>query len=331
MEYRPLGRSDLRVSSIALGCMSLCATQTYADIPKAQAAATVDAALDAGINFFDNAPMYGDGEAERRLGEALRGGGKRDRAIIGTKISSETLSAAEVARECDASLRRLQTDVIDLYQIHWARRVVPLDETLTAMEELVRSGKVRVIGVCNFGPLDLAEALEKHRVETNQLAYSLLARGVEHEVLPMCVERELGMLCYSPLAQGLLTGRYASADEVPAERARTRHFAGTRPQARHGQSGCEAETFAAIRDVRAICDELGMPMADVALAWLLQQPGVASVLAGASRPEQVAQNVRATRIRLDRTTIGKLDAATRVVKERMGPNCDLWQAAARIR
>ena len=147
MEYRPLGRSNFRVSSIALGCMSLCATQTYADIPQSQAAATVDAALDAGINFFDNAPMYGDGEAERRLGEALRGGGKRDRAIIGTKISSETLSAAEVAREAEASLRRLQTDYIDLYQIHWARRVVPLDETLTAMEQLVKSGKVRALGV----------------------------------------------------------------------------------------------------------------------------------------------------------------------------------------
>jgi aryl-alcohol dehydrogenase-like predicted oxidoreductase len=331
MEYRPLGRSELRVSSIALGCMSLCATQTYADIPASQASATVDAALDAGINFFDNAPMYGDGEAERRLGDALRGDGKRARAIIGTKISSETLSAAEVAREAEASLRRLRTDCIDLYQIHWPRRMVPLDQTLTAMEQLVRSGKVRVIGVCNFGPLDLADALEKHRVESNQLAYSLLARGVEHEVLPMCVEREIGMLCYSPLAQGLLTGRYASADEVPAERARTRHFAGTRPQARHGQPGCEAETFAAIRDVRTICEEAALPMADVALAWLLQQPGVSSVLAGASKPDQVAQNVRAATIRLDRPTMAKLDAATRLVKERLGPNCDPWQAMARIR
>src|SRR4051794_32824678 len=152
MEKRPLGRSGINVSSIALGCMSLCATQTYAEIPPAQATATVDAALDAGINFFDNAPMYGDGEAERRLGDALRDGGKRDRAIIGTKISSDTLSAAEVTREAEASLQRLQCDYIDLYQIHWPRRVVPLDETLRAMERLVESGKVRAIGVCNFGP-----------------------------------------------------------------------------------------------------------------------------------------------------------------------------------
>ena len=331
MEQRPLGRSGIHVSSVALGCMSLCGNQTYPDIPVAQAVATVDAAIDAGIDFFDNAPMYGDGEAERRLGEALRGNGKRGRAVIGTKISSDTLSAEEVTREFEASLRRLQTDYIDLYQIHWPRRVVPLDETLGAMERLVRAGKARAIGVCNFGRLDLGDALEKHRVETDQLAYSLLARGVEHEVQPLCVDRQIGLLCYSPLAQGLLTGRYQGADEVPVERARTRHFAGTRPQARHGQPGCEAETFAAVREVRRICDEIGQPMADVAIAWLLRQPAVTSVLAGASRPEQVVQNVRAAAVELSTETLDKLDQATRPVKELLGPNCDLWQAAARIR
>src|SRR5262245_57458708 len=121
MEYRALGQSGIRVSSLALGCMSLCGNQTYPDIPVAQALATVDAALEVGINFFDNAPMYGEGEAERRLGLALRGGGKRERAVIATKISSETLSATEVSTEVEASLRRLGTDYIDLYQIHWAR------------------------------------------------------------------------------------------------------------------------------------------------------------------------------------------------------------------
>jgi aryl-alcohol dehydrogenase-like predicted oxidoreductase len=126
MEYRTLGRSNIRVSSIALGCMSLCGNQTYPDIPVQQAIETVHAAIDAGVNFFDNAPMYGDGEAECRLGEALRDG-KRQRVIIGTKISSETLSAQEVMCESEASLRRLGTNYIDLYQIHWPRRVVPLD------------------------------------------------------------------------------------------------------------------------------------------------------------------------------------------------------------
>src|SRR5687767_9649209 len=148
MEHRTLGRTNLKVSTVALGCMSLCRGQTYPDIPESQARATVDAALDAGINFFDNAPLYGDGEAERRLGNALQG--KRDRVVIATKIGTDTLSADEVVREVEASLARLRTDYIDLYQIHWARRVVPLQETIGAMEKLLRAGKLRAIGVCNF-------------------------------------------------------------------------------------------------------------------------------------------------------------------------------------
>lgn len=339
MEYRQLGRSGLNVSTVALGCMSLCAGQTYSEIPETQAHATVDAALDAGINFFDNAPLYGDGEAERRLGNALRGGAKRDRAIVATKIGTSTMSADEVVREFEGSLQRLQTDRIDLFQIHWARRVVPIAETIRAMDKLIQSGKCRAIGVCNFGPLDLGEALAatKNRdgdgfcLATNQMAYSLLARGVEFEVVPMCQEHGVGMLCYSPMAQGLLTGRYASADEVPAERARTRHFAGTRPQARHGESGLESKTFDAVRKVKAICDEIGRPMADVALAWLLHQPTVTSVLAGASRPDQIVQNAKAAEIKVSAEVLKKLDDATNVVKEKMGPNPDMWQAASRIR
>jgi myo-inositol catabolism protein IolS len=331
MEYRKLGRSDLKVSTVALGCMSLCAGQTYGEIPEAQAAATVDAALDAGINFFDNAPLYGDGEAERRLGNALKGA-KRDRAIVATKIGTATMSADETVREFEGSLQRLQTDHIDLYQVHWARRVVPIAETLRAMEKLVRQGKLRAIGVCNFGPLDLGEALNAiDRLATNQMAYSLLARGVEYEVIPICAEHGVGMLCYSPLAQGLLTGRYSNGDEVPAERARTRHFSATRPQARHGEPGLEAETFQAVRNVKRVCDEIDQSMADVSLAWLLHQPAVTSVLAGASRPDQIVQNAKAAGMKLSSEVLRKLDEATRVVKEKMGPNPDMWQAASRIR
>ncbi len=331
MEQRSLGRSDLNVSTVALGCMSLCAGQTYGEIPEAQATATVDAALDAGINFFDNAPMYGDGEAERRLGNALKGS-KRDRAVVATKIGTAQMSADEVMREFEGSLGRLQTDRIDLFQIHWPRRAVPIAETLRAMENLLQQGKLRAIGVCNFGVLDLSEALAAtDRLASNQMAYSLLARGVEHEVIPLGKEHGAGMLCYSPLAQGLLTGRYANADEVPAERARTRHFAMTRPEARHGEPGLESETFEAVRDVKAISAELGHSMADVSLAWLLHQPMVTSVLAGASRPDQIVQNAKAAEIKLSPDTLKRLDDVTRIVKEKMGKNPDMWQNQSRIR
>jgi aryl-alcohol dehydrogenase-like predicted oxidoreductase len=330
MQYRKLGRTNIEVSAVALGCMSLCANPTYPEIPEEQAIATVHAALDAGINFFDNAPMYGDGVAEVRLGKALKG--RRHKAVVATKISSNTLSEAEVFAECDAALQRLGMDYVDLYQIHWPRRVVPLSETLGAMEKLIQVGKVRAIGVCNFGPLDLADAIETRKpVATDQVAYSLLARGPELEVRDLCVEHGIGLLCYSPLAQGLLTGRFTSADDVPAERARTRHFAGTRPQARHGQPGCEAETFAAVQKVREICQHLGQSMADVATAWVIARPVVTSVLTGASRPEQIVQNARAADLRLDDRTIEDLEAATAPVKQKMGPNLDLWQTGSRVR
>jgi aryl-alcohol dehydrogenase-like predicted oxidoreductase len=330
MKLRQLGRTNMQVSSVALGTMSLCGNMTYDDIPESQAIETVYAAIDAGINFLDTAPMYGDGEAERRLGLALRAR-TRHKLIIADKISSQTLSAAEVQSECEKSLKLLQTDYIDLYQIHWARRVVPLDETLGAMEKLVTSGKVRALGVCNFGPLDLAESLEKHRIETDQVCYNLLYRAAEFELRDLCVERDVGILCYSPIAQGLLTGRFRCADEVPEARARSRHFAKTRPQARHQELGCEADTFEAVEHVRQICSRIGKEIVDVAMAWLLHLPGVLSVLAGASRPEQIRRNVAAAEVTLSEQVLRELDAATRKLKQRLGPNLDPWQTDSRVR
>ena len=327
---RTLGKSGIRVAPVALGCMSLCGNMTYDDIPERQAIDTVHAAIDAGVTLFDTAPMYGDGESERRLGVALAGG-KRDRVVIADKVASNAMRYEEVLRGAEASLKLLRTDRIDLLQIHWASADVPLDETMRAMEKLVQDGKVRAQGVCNFGPVYLANVLEKHRVETNQIPYSLLLRAAEFELCEMCAERSVGILCYSPLAQGLLTGRYPSADEVPPGRARTRHFAKTRPQARHSEGGCERETFVAIRRVKEICDRVGLDIADVAIAWLLHQPAVACVLAGASKPEQIRRNVAAARIELSPEVLRELDDATAPVKEKLGPNIDPWQTESRIK
>lgn len=329
MIYRTLGRTGIRISPIALGCMSLCSGPTYDDIPQQQAIDTVHAAIDAGINFFDTAPMYGEGESERRLGLALAG--RRDKFVIADKIHSPTLSAQEVQAECEKSLRLLQTDYIDLYQIHWPRRVVPLEETLGAMEKLVAAGKVRALGVCNFGPKDLSEALEKHVIHTDQVCYNLLYRAVEFELRDFCLKRGVGILCYSPMAQGLLTGRFTSAEQVPPLRARTRHFARTRPHARHQEDGCEQETFAAIRRIQQICQHIGQEMSQVAIAWLLHQKGVQCVLAGASRPEQIRRNAAAAEITLSAEVLAELDKATQQVKTRLGPNLDAWQTDSRVR
>lgn len=329
MQTTTIPHTDIEVSRVAFGCMSTAPNPTYDGIPDDEAVKTIHAAIEVGINFFDNAPAYGNGHAEEQLGHAIHD--RRDKVVIATKASGQTLTYDEITKDCEDSLKRLQTDVIDLHQIHWPRRQVPLEESIRAMEDLKAAGKVRAIGVCNFGPQDLTELLEIITPSVNQVVYSLLARGVEIDTGPLCHEHNVGLLCYSPMAQGLLTGKYQHADEVPAERARTRHFASTRPQARHSDPGCEAETFAAIQRVAAVAQRLDQPMAQVALAWCLHQPGVTAVLAGASKVSQVHSNAAAADIQLDADTLAELDDATRGVKEAMGASLDMWATPARTR
>jgi aryl-alcohol dehydrogenase-like predicted oxidoreductase len=228
-------------------------------------------------------------------------------------------------------LQRLDTDYIDLYQIHWPNRDVPIAETLETLERLREQGKVRAIGVSNFGVADLSDLLSVGHCETNQLPYSLLGRAIEYEIMPQCIDNEIGILCYSPLAQGLLADKFASVDDVPEERARTRHFSKNRPLTRHDEAGCEAETFAAIERIRQICAEIDAPMAEVTLAWLLYQPGVTSVLAGARRPEQIKQNAKAAALDLPPEIVEALSAATDQVKQKLGSNPDLWETNSRYR
>jgi len=327
VEYRRLGRSDITVSTVCLGCWPFAGDPTWGPQEEAQSVATVHAALDAGINFFDTAENYGKGLSEETLGRAL--GRRRKEAVIATKVGRR--QPVEIRSACENSLRRLRTDYIDLYQIHWPSRSVPVADQFEALERLREEGKVLAVGVCNFGVSDLSELLAAGRCEANQLPYSLLWRAIEFEIQRRCVENDIGILTYSSLAQGLLTGKFRSAEEVPEGRARTRLFSSSRPLARHREPGCEAEVFAALERVRATCDRLGEPMAAVALAWLLHQRGVTSVIAGARRPEQVAENARAAELKLDPDVVRELSQATEEVKQKIGSNADMWQTDSRIR
>jgi aryl-alcohol dehydrogenase-like predicted oxidoreductase len=329
VKYRTLGQTDIRVSTVAMGCWAIGGGSVWGPQDENEAVAAVRAALDAGVDFFDTAEAYGHGRSEELLGRALAG--RRHEAVIATKATPAHLSRAGVREACEGSLRRLQTDYIDLYQIHWPSRTIPLEETVPALEGLREQGKVRALGVSNFGVEDLAAYASVGRCETNQLPYSLLWRAVEHEIAPACADRNVGILCYSPLFQGLLAGKYGSPDEVPEGRARTRIFAGSRPLARHGEAGCEAETFEAIGRIRTICEEIGEPMANVALAWLLHRPGVVSVLAGARSPAQIAETARAGDLDLLPDVVKRLAEATEDVKHVLGPNPDMWQSNSRFR
>ena len=330
MQYTTLGKTDISISRIAMGCWIFAGGANWGPQEEAGSIGTVHAAMDAGINFFDTAEGYqGDDYSETVLGKALAD--RRDKAIVATKAGGRSMSAQKLTEACENSLQRLNTDYIDLYQIHWPSREVPLDETIGALERLKEQGKIRVIGVSNFGVADMSDFLATSRCETNQLPYSLLWRAIEYSITQKCIDEEVGVLCYSPLQQGLLTGRYASADEFPQGRARTRIFSTDRPDARHGEPGCETEAFAAIEKIGAICDKIGQPMSRVAVAWLMQQSGVNSVIAGARTAEQIQETAQAAEPDLSTEIIAELNAATDELKEKMGPNPDPWQSVSRYR
>lgn len=329
MEKRQLGQTQIHVSVIALGGWPIVGGANWGDQDEADSLATIETALDAGINFFDTAPSYGNGYSETLLGRTLKH--RRDHAVIATKVPPTRLRYDDLIASCNESLERLATDYIDLLQIHWPNRDVPFDEPLAAMDALRKQGKIRAIGVSNFGPRDMRDAMRITRIESNQLAYSLLARMIEHDIQPLCVDNKMSILPYSPLMQGLLTGKFRSPDDVPQGRARTRHFSSDRPQARHGEPGCETQTFNAIERIRQISDELNVPMDRLALAWCLHRPGVPSVLAGARNPQQVRANAAAADLMLDQSTLDALDRATAPVMAALGSDADLWERPSRIR
>lgn len=329
MQYRQLGNSDIQVSPIAVGFWGIVGGDYWGEQDEKDTIATVHSALDAGINFFDTAEGYGGGYSEQMLGRALKD--RRDEAIIASKVSADNLTPDDLRTACERSLKHLQTDVIDLYQVHWPNHDLPFEDTMSTLLDLQQEGKIRVIGVSNFGKLDMPEMLQYGRYDSNQLPYSLLWRALEFDIQPQCVENNISILPYSPLNQALLTGRYTNADEMPYQRTRTRHFSGDRQDSRHGLPGFEDETFTALDEIREICADIGEEMVHVALAWLLHKPAVTSVLAGARTPKHIASNVKAGSLKLSEETMQRLDDATETLKQKLGADPDMWQNAQNTR
>lgn len=304
MRSRTLGASDLEVSLAGLGCNAFGSR-----IDRAQSISVVHAALDRGITFFDTAAGYGGGDSERFLGEALAG--RRDRAVIATKFGwggERPASREAVLRSCDESLERLGTDVIDLYQLHFPDPDTPIAETLEAMDSLVKAGKVRHIGCSNFTADQITEAagaaadLGLVPFISAQNRWSLLSRDLEAEVIPACERHGMGMLPYTPLAGGLLTGKYRRGEEPPPGS----RFAGDRR--RLDEAG--SDTYDILEGLERVAAEHDVTLSHLALGWLAAQPVVASVIAGATRPEQVAANVEATLWEPSASTLAAIESAT---------------------
>ena len=324
MEYRKLGRTDIEVSPLCIGLWNISDSNYWGEQDEKDSIDMIHGALDLGINFFDTAEAYGGGYSEVVTGKALHD--RRDRAIIATKVGAGSISSGEIKTACENSLKRLQTDYIDLYQLHWPVRDRAFEDSMNEMTKLQDAGKIRMIGVSNYGVIDQQEMLKHGRFETNQLPYSLLFRAIEYGTQQIAAENGISILAYSPLQQGLLADKYKTVDEIPPHRARTRHFKdGRTDMTTHGQPGVEDEMFAALDAIRAICDELGEPMVRVALAWVIHQQALTSVIGGARNVEQVEENIKIMDLKLSDDVLARLDKATASVKEALGDNNDPWR------
>ena len=305
MEYRQLGRSGLQVSAVGLG------TNNFGRRLDAEGtAAVVNQALDMGINMIDTSNSYGDGLSEEYIGRTLKG--KRHQALIATKVSSAVgdgpnqggNSRQHIVAEVENSLRRLDTDYIDLYQIHWVDPKTPIEETLRALDDLVHQGKVRYIGCSNFKSWQVCEALWTSRsLGISQFAsvqprYNIMDREIESELVPFCDEYGVGILPYYPLANGFLTGKYRKGQPPPA---------GTR-LAEEDRDMLNEANFAVLQGLEGFAEKRGHTVLELAFAWLLAKESVSSVIAGATKPEQVVSNAEAAGWRLTNADIAEMDA-----------------------
>lgn len=316
MEYRQLGRSGLKVSAITMGTMTFGGVgwaKTVGDLGVADARRLVDLCVDAGVNLIDTADAYSQGVCEEILGEIL-GGPRRSGVLIATKArfpmgdgpNDRGLSRQHLIAACEASLKRMKTDVIDLYQVHEWDGLTPLEETMEALDTLVRQGKVRYIGCSNFSGWHIMKALgvsERDRLQrfvSQQIHYTLESRDAENELVPISIDQGLGILVWSPLAGGLLSGKHRRDQEAPEG---TRQFAGwTEPPIRD-----ENRLWSIVETLVAIAGERGVSAAQVALAWLLGRKGVTSVIIGGRTEAQFKDNLAAAELKLSDEERRRLD------------------------
>ncbi|XP_070565684.1 uncharacterized oxidoreductase YccK-like [Ptychodera flava] len=336
MEKIILPGTVLNVSRICIGCWQFNAgkfDETWPAQTVETSKAIVDKALELGVNFFDTAEVCGSHTAENVLGKCL--GNRRRDVVVSTTFGSYrdgkqvAYTAEDIDKALTASLRALQTDYIDLYQIHWMGNVKNLAETVEELKRQQSRGRIRAYGVSNFGPTDIADLYDVGgTVCTNQIPYNLLWRAIEYEIIPECLKRNIGILAYSPLQQGLLSGRFSKPEDVPEGRRRTRHFSkDSTTLSKHGQAGAEAETFKTLEGMRDICRDDNVSMAAASLSWILGKQGVSAAIVGARTPEQVEENCKLVKLSSD--TVMKLDECTEDLKGVINSNPDMWAPVSR--
>lgn len=317
MQLRSLGKSDLKISPILMGTWQ-AGKEMWVGIDDTQTTGAIRAAFEAGITTFDTAETYGKGHSERVLGAAVSD--FRDRVILATKVFPNHLKAEQVIEACHRSLKNLKTDVIDLYQIHWpagsfGTKAVTIGETMGALNQLKEEGKIRAIGVSNFSGRQLEEASQYGRIDSFQPPYSLFWRHVENDAMPYCVANDITILAYSPMAQGLLTGKFAKDHKFQKgdHRARNRLFIPENFQRVHQ----------ALDRLRPLAEENKISLGQLALAWIISHTG-ACAIAGARSADQAAQNAAASEVSLSDDDLARLDEIGRLVTDYLDDDPMMW-------
>lgn len=317
MDTRPLGTTTIAISPIILGTWQ-AGKRGWVGIEDHAIIHAMQAALDAGITTFDTAEIYGDGYSEILVGQALAD--RRDQVVLATKVFPTHLKAHHVIDACHQSLRRLQTDVIDLYQIHWpsgsfGSDIVPIGETMAALNQLKEQGKIRAIGVSNFSRAQLEEAAQYGRIDSLQPPYSLFWRGVEADQLPYCIDHNLTVMAYSSLAQGLLTGKFGAAHQFPEADIRSKNKLFRPP--------LYNTALAAIEELRPIAQRYHTTIGNLALAWLIAQPQTTAIV-GVRNALQAQDNAKAVTLRLSAQDLQDIDDIGRTVADAGDTNPTLW-------
>ena len=334
MKYNKIKNTNIVVSEFALGTWPFAGGKEWGEQDDNDSINSVNESINNGINFFDTAPGYGDGRSERVLGKAIKS--KRVSNVISTKVPPSELHPEKLRKSCEFSLNNLQTDYIDVYHIHWPSRKsenkVDINDTVNELNKLYDEGKIRSIAVSNFGKKDLEEISLLTHVVANQLPYNGFWRAIEYEIQNICIEKDSGIICYSPLAQGLLTGRFNHPDEVPDGISRSRLFSSERSSLSiHKDPGCENLLFSTINKLRTLSKENNITMAVMSLGWLKTRLGILSILIGCRNIEEVNLNVPAFKYIPDVELNEKFSELTEDIKIYVGNNPDMWSAESAYR
>lgn len=317
MQTRRLGQSDVEITPILVGTWQ-AGKRGWVGIEDESVIQALRASYDAGITTFDTAEVYGEGYSEQIVGKALSE--VRQSVIYATKVFASHLKYQQVIEACERSLTNLQTDYIDLYQIHWPSgsfntAVVPIEETMSALNELKQQGKIRAIGVSNFSRQQLEEAAQYGQIDSLQPPYSLFWRGVETDAMPYCVEHNITILAYSPLAQGLLTGKFGPDHQFPKGDIRAKNKLFQSPHYERAQT--------ALDKLRPIAERHHCTMGQLALAWLIAQPQTCAI-AGARNSAQATQNADAVKVSLAPEELAEMDAIGHLVTDHLDDNPVMW-------